>query len=312
MKAWQLTAFTTALQEADLPDPVPGQGEVLLDIKAAGLCHTDISFIDGAVPGMPSHLPIVLGHEVAGVISAVGDGVEGFSVGDAVGIASEGIDGPGVGRDGGYAERTLARVSELVRIPEGVSFAQAAAGTDAGATSYHAIAVAAGVQDGTRVGIIGLGGLGQIGARVAVLLGGEVYAVDVREERRQTAEEVGAVGFFPSVADLAPLALDVIVDFAGMNTTGPAIEAVKPGGRVVQIGAGTPAAEIPIVLLVTKNVTLVGSLGAAKDDVAAVYDLLGRGELAPEITTVGFDQIGDGLEAVRGGAVSGRSVAVRD
>jgi propanol-preferring alcohol dehydrogenase len=312
LKAWQLTEFHTSLHEVDVPDPIPAAGEVLLDIKAAGLCHTDISFIDGAVPGMPSHLPIVLGHEVAGVITAVGDGVEGYSVGDAVGIAPEGIDGPGVGRDGGYAERTIAHISELVRIPAGVSFAQAAAGTDAGATSYHAIAVAAGVTKGTRVGIVGLGGLGQTGARIAVLLGAEVYAVDVREERRQTATEVGAAGFFTAVSDLAPLGLDVIVDFAGMETTGHAVEAVKPHGRVVQIGAGKPAATIPIVLLVTRNVTLIGSLGAGKDDVVAVYDLLGSGELTPEISTVRFDEIGEGLDAVRQGTVSGRSVAVRD
>ncbi|MFC7529322.1 alcohol dehydrogenase catalytic domain-containing protein [Actinoplanes sp. GCM10030250] len=312
MKAWQLTSFGTAPQNVELPEPVPGPGQVLLDIKAAGLCHTDISFIDGEVPGMPNHLPIVLGHEVAGVIRAVGEGVDGFAVGDAVGVAAVDLNGPGVGRDGGYAEQTVARVDELVRIPEGVSFAQAAAGTDAGATSYHAVAVTAGVHKGTRVGVIGLGGLGQTGARIAVLLGAEAYGVDVREERRATAEEIGAAGFFTSVADLAPLELDVIIDFAGFDTTGPAIEAVKPGGRVVQIGAGKPDASIPVVLLVTKNVTLVGSLGAGKEDVIAVYGYLGRGELAPEITTLSFDQIGEGLGAVRRGMVSGRNVAVRD
>jgi D-arabinose 1-dehydrogenase-like Zn-dependent alcohol dehydrogenase len=69
MKAWHFTKTGSPLELTEIPDPVPGTGEVLIDVKAAGLCHTDISFIDGQVPGMPTHTPIVLGHEIAGVIA---------------------------------------------------------------------------------------------------------------------------------------------------------------------------------------------------------------------------------------------------
>lgn len=310
MKAWQFTTVGEEPQLTDLPDPVAGAGEVVIDIRAAGICHTDVSFIDGHVPGMPTHTPIVLGHEVSGVISALGAGVTGFAVGDAVGIAPTGIQGPGVGRDGGYAEKTIGFVDELVPVPKGVTFAQAAAATDAGATAYHAVTAAGGVQTGMRVGIIGLGGLGQIGARIAVLQGAEVYVSDIRDELRSVATSLGATGFFTDAGEFAALGLDVVVDFAGMNTTRAAIAGVRPGGRVVQIGAGNPDAAISVVDLVVRGITLVGSLGGTKADVEAVYALLESGALEPVISTVSFDEIGEGLRRLRLGEAEGRTVAV--
>jgi alcohol dehydrogenase, propanol-preferring len=204
MKAWHFVKTGSPVELVDIPDPVPGPGEVVVDVKAAGLCHTDISFIQGEVPGMPTRTPIVLGHEVAGVITAVGDGVTGWSTGDPVGLAPVTHSGPGVGRDGGYAEKTLSAVEELVLVPAHVSFAQAASATDAGATAYHAMRAVGGVGKGDRVGIIGLGGLGQIGARIGVLLGAEVHVCDIRPELAEVAGQIGAAGFPPTLASSPP------------------------------------------------------------------------------------------------------------
>jgi propanol-preferring alcohol dehydrogenase len=215
-----------------------------------------------------------------------------------------------VGRDGGYADRTIGLVEELVRIPDGVSFAQAAAGTDAGGTSYHAVRGVGRVTARTRVGIIGLGGLGQIGARVAVLEGAEVYVADIRAELQPVATQLGAAGFVTDVSGFDPLDLDVIIDFAGANTTDAAITAVRHGGRVVQVGAGAPKATISVVTLVTHGVELIGMLGGGKDDVVGVYDLLATGNLQPVISTVTFDDIHEGLERLRRSEVEGRSVAI--
>jgi propanol-preferring alcohol dehydrogenase len=309
MKAWQFVDVGEPLVRTELPDPVPGPGEVAVDIRAAGLCHTDISFLDGDVPGMPTHTPIVLGHEISGVISALGADVTGFEIGDAVGLAPVSHVGPGVGRDGGYAEKTLATVEELVRVPPSVTFAQAAAATDAGATAYHAVHAVGEVEKGMRVGIVGLGGLGQIGARVAVLQGAEVHVSDIRADLEPVAAGLGVTGFSTDATEFARLGLDVVVDFAGIDTTRTAIAAARPGGRVVQIGSGKPEATISVVDLVVRSIQVFGSLGGTKDDVIAVYALLDGGGLDPVISTVGFDDIADGLERLRRGESAGRTVA---
>lgn len=312
MRAWQYVGTGRPLALVEVPDPVAGPGEVVIDVRAAGLCHTDVAIMDGPTSSILGHVPIVLGHEVAGVVRELGPGVTGVRLGDRVGIdPSGGFHGPGVGRDGGYAEATIGRVGELVPIPDGVSFEQAAAGTDAGATSHHAVLVAAQVTAGTRVGVIGLGGLGQIGARVAVLAGAEVHAADVRAELGDVARGLGVQTFVTDVAELAPLGLDVIIDFAGMRTTGPAIDAVRPGGRVVQVGAGAPEATISVERLVIKRVELIGTLGSDRSDLESIYRLLASGELDPVISTIGFDDIADGLDRLRRGQATGRLVASR-
>jgi propanol-preferring alcohol dehydrogenase len=311
MKAWQYTTPGIPLLETEVAVPVPGAGEVLIDVKAAGLCHTDVGIVEGWSAGMLNHTPITLGHEVAGVISALGEGVTGFAIGDRVGLFSEGLTGPGIGKDGGFAPETIGRVSELVRMPDSVPFDQAAAGTDAGATSYHAVKIVGRVEKGMKVGIIGLGGLGQIGARVAVLLGAEVYAAEVNTDVHAYAREIGVSTVVTLVTELAGLGLDVVIDFAGAaGTTSGALGAVKAGGRVVQIGVAEPNASIDLLSLVMKQVELVGSLGGSKADIEAVYELLASGELNPRVTTIGFDEIGDGMERLRRGEIRGRLVAV--
>jgi alcohol dehydrogenase, propanol-preferring len=310
MKAWQFLGPGQPLMLTDLPDPSPAQGEVVIDVKAAGLCHTDIGILEGWSAGMLDHLPLVLGHEVAGVVVEVGEGVGDYQVGDEVGIVGEGLGGPGVGRDGGFAERTIGRVSELVRIPDGVGFGQAAAGTDAGMTSYHAVRVVAAVASGMRVGIIGLGGLGLVGARLAVLAGAEVYAAEVNTDVHDFGRELGITNIVSDSDQLAGLDLDVVVDFAGMETAAAAVAAVRPFGQVVLVGCGNPTATLDLMTTVMKQVQLVGSLGGTRDDVVEVYGLLGSGDLKMMISAIGFDQIADGLDRLQNGQVRGRLVAV--
>ena len=160
MKAWQFSEIGIAMEIVELPDPIAGTGQVIVEVKAAGLCKSDVGLMDGSITWMLAFTPIVLGHEVAGIISEVGDGITGFAVGDRVAIAGAGLDAPGLTLNGGFAEKCVGKVEQLVRVPDSVPFIQAAAAMDAGMTSYHAVRVVGGVTEGTRVGIIGLGGLG--------------------------------------------------------------------------------------------------------------------------------------------------------
>ena len=143
---------------------------------------------------------------------------------------------------------------------------------------------------GARVGVIGLGGLGQIGARVGVLAGAEVYVAEIDEEVWDLAHDLGATGVARSIRGFADRQLDVIVDFAGFGTTtAEAIEAVRFGGRVVQVGMGKLEATISTRDLIIKECELVGCRGGTSDDIAGVYELFATGQLAPHYTEIGFD-----------------------
>lgn len=312
MRAWLFTAPHQPLQLVELPDPTPAAGEVVIDIKAAGLCHTDVGFLEGAVPGFPLVSPIVLGHEIAGVVAAIGHGVTSLAVGDrvaALALPSNLPGAAGIGRHGGYAKKTVVDQSMVLPIGPDLDFAQAAAATDAGATSYRAVMTRGAVKPGMRVGIIGLGGLGMTGARIAVLAGAEVYAAEPVESVHAMAIERGVKQVATDILQLADRNLELIVDFAGMHTTGAAIAAAGYGATIVQVGGGRPEAEFIITSLVQKELRLLGSSGMSWADAIGVFGLLNSGELTLMTTDIGFDEIGEGLERLRRGEVRGRLVA---
>ncbi|QFS90435.1 Alcohol dehydrogenase [Mycobacterium sp. THAF192] len=201
MKAWLFTEVNEPLRLVDLPDPEPGPGQVVIDVKGAGLCHSDVGIIEG--PGLPwiAKLPIVLGHEVAGVITAIGEGVAGHVIGDriTIGYLKPPPWGPGLGRDGGYAEKTVVYADEIIPIPANVSCVQAAVASDSSATAYHAVRGVGEVTGDSVVGIIGLGGLGLAGVRFAALCGAIVYGVDINIEVFETALQLGAAEVFTDV-----------------------------------------------------------------------------------------------------------------
>lgn len=158
--------------------------------------------------------------------------------------------------------------------------------------------------------MIGFGGLGQIGARVAVLAGAEVYVAEVNGKVWDAAKEAGVRAVSSSIADFADIGLDAIVDYAGFGTTtAEAISTVRRGGLVVQVGMGRLESTISTRDLILSEVTLVGSQGGTKDDVAGVYDLA-TGELKPTLTEITFDEIPEGLEKLQRGEVIGRLVAI--
>ncbi len=312
MRAWQFTNTHEPLVLNEVDEPRAGADEVVIDIKSAGLCHSDVGMLDdeGWLPYVAKR-PITIGHEIAGVIAEVGDDVTDWSVGDRVGVCPSVAAGvPGYGRDGGYTSKVSIDQGALVRIPESVSFALGAAGTDAGMTSHHAVITTGGISAGDKLGIIGLGGLGQIGARIGVLAGAEVYVAEINEKVWRLAEEIGAARVTRSITDFAELELDVIIDFAGFGTTtAEAIETVRRGGRVVQVGMGVLEATISTKVLIMSEVTLVGSMGGTKEDVAGVYAYCATGKLTPAVTEITFDEIPDGLARLRRGEVVGRLVA---
>ncbi len=310
MKAWLFTGAHEPLRLIERETPRPGAGEILLEVRGSGLCHSDVGRMDGSLtPYMPQPPPIVLGHEIAGVIVAVGNGVD-HRPGARVVASGTIAFCPGRNADGGYATHCLLPAHCLLPLPDRVSFVQGAAATDAGQTSHHALMVTGGLKPGMRVGIVGLGGLGMTAARIAVLAGAEVHAAEPRRSAWGAAEAQGVRSVVADVVELAPLSLDLIVDFAGFgDTTAGAIHAVRAEGTVVQVGLGRTQALISTMALVGKSVTLRGSGGGTARDTEAVLSLMAAGELSIAATTIGFDDIPAGLDRLAAGGVVGRIVA---
>jgi len=312
MKAWLFHGVGKPLELIERADPEPGPGQVVIDVRGAGLCHSDVGFLDGTLtPMIADKLPMILGHEVAGTIAAVGPDVSGFEIGDRVVSSGPEDFAPGWAVDGGYATKCLVKAAGLIRLPDNVGYLQGAAATDAGMTAYGGVIGTGEMKPGQRVGVIGLGGLGMTGARIAVINGAaEVYGVEPRTEVWEKGKALGLKGIVSDVMELAELQLDLIVDFAGFGTTtAGAILAVRPGGIVSQVGLGKTEATISTAALTGKMVQLRGSRGGMPGATEAVIAHMAKGELEIEATAIPFDQIPQGLERLEKGGVVGRLVA---
>lgn len=316
MKAYHFESPATGLVPVELPDPVPGPGQVVLDVEAAGMCQSDVHILNGHGDEWLRKRPIVLGHEVAGTVAALGPQVTDFAVGDRVAVAlishpieqADFADAIGLGYDGGYAGKAAVPVRNLVRIPESVPFTHAAVATDSIATAYHAVVAESGAIPGSTVVIIGLGGLGLNGVRIAALQGATVYGIDIDDTVFGAARAQGALACFARIADI-PGPIDTVVDFAGVGTTtADAIAAVKPGGRVVLVGLGAAEAIVSTHQLVTNNIQLRGSIGASIGELEAVLDLLANGSLEPLIEEVDFADLEAAIRRLEKGDVRGRLV----
>jgi propanol-preferring alcohol dehydrogenase len=313
MRAWQFVGTGQPLALVDIAPRRPGADEVLIEVRAAGLCHSDVSMLnEPQAIGALLFTPIVLGHEIAGAIVEVGAAVSEWAAGDRVAVCPT-VDRsiPGYTRDGGFAELHVAPAAHLVAVPDEVSLPVAAMTTDAGMTALHALTTGGGVGPGMKVGIIGLGGLGQMGARVAVLRGASVHVAEPRREVWALAEELGASSTVANVDEWRNGAFDLIVDYAGMGTTtAAALRAVCTGGTVVLVGLGTLEVTIGAVDLVKREVRLVGSRGGTIGDIATLFELIASGDLRPAVTEIDFAQIPAGLADLAEGKVTGRLVAV--
>lgn len=310
MFAWRWTGTGRPLDLHEVPVPEPDGDEVLVRVRAAGMCHSDVGEIDE--PSWTATItrnPITLGHEIAGEVAAVGSAVTGWTPGQRVGVHPLGRTVPGYSRDGGYAAYTLAPAADLVAVPDDLSDELAAVGTDAGMTSYHAVAVVAGVRAGMRVGIIGLGGLGQLGAQLAVHLGAEVHGAEVSAEARALAASWGLARILSSADDLRGLGLDAVIDFAGAGTTTEAaVHAIRVGGDVVMVGLAAEHTTLTTADVIHQKARIHGSSGGTREDIEAVYRLLASGTLRPALEPISFDGVPAGIDRLRSGTVRGRLV----
>ncbi len=263
MKAVRLTQVGAPLELQEVPVPRIGDRDVLVRVRAAGICHSDAHYRAGTSPVRP--LPMTLGHEVAGVVEKAGDAVKDLHPGDRVCLhynitcgdcaycasGSEQFCASGlmIGHftDGGYAEYIAVPGRNALVLPEEISFEQGATLMCASATAYHALCKS-GLRAGQTAAIIGVGGLGASAVQLARAFGAlTVFAVDIREESLALAKAYGAVPVNAREAD--PVAeirrltggrgVDVSVELIGKaRTMHQAVQCLAPLGRAVIVGIG--------------------------------------------------------------------------
>src|SRR5882757_10754437 len=247
-----------SLVERELGEPPPGQ--VRLRVESCGVCHSDVLAVDG-LRADPSR-PIVPGHEIVGVIDAVGAGVTAWQAGDRVGVGYLGgqdnvcdfcrrgdfvncTDQPWTGTtvDGGYAEYAYARASGLVRIPDGLNPLGAAPLLCAGLTTYRAL-LQIDARPGALVAVQGIGGLGHLGVQYAAKLGYRVAAIARGTDKAELAAELGAHHYIDSSAEDPGTALQALGGAAAVIATAsngasmsPLVAGLAPRGRMIVVGA---------------------------------------------------------------------------
>jgi L-iditol 2-dehydrogenase len=306
MKALLLSEYKH-LEIADLPDPTPGRGEVLVSVAACGICGSDVHGYDGSsgrrIP------PIVMGHEAAGTIAALGNGVTGFAVGDRVTFDSTifcgacnncrhgdvnlcdhrqvlGVSCSEYRRAGAFAEYVSVPARILYRLPDTLSFNEAAM-LEAVSVALHGVALAQFSADSTAL-VVGAGMIGLLTLQALRAAGcARIFVADVDSTRLKLAQDAGATAVLSSNADLveqvlqltAGVGVDVAIEAVGRDETVKAsIDSVRKGGTVVLVGNISPEVTLPLQKVVTRQIRLQGSCASAGEYPRAI-ELLASGAI---------------------------------
>ncbi len=317
MKGWLFTKTNVPLTLVEKKIPKAKPGEVILKTGACGICHTDVGVLHEEGWMSIMNVPIIMGHECAGTIIEVGKGVTDFKVGDRVAVCPTGPSGkgaPGFSYDGGFGTHMEAAAADLVKVPKGLTMAEAASATDAGMTSYHAIFTRGEAKPHMNIGIIGIGGLGQFGLQALLAAGFKnVFAVDINEKSIELAKKFGVKKVVRNIKELKDENLNLIVDFAGFGqTTTDAIETLAYGGTCVLVGMGKLEFKVNVTDFITGSKKIVASNGGTKEDIAAIYELMTTGKLKPVLHEIKHEDLPKGLKDLEERKVQGRLVVVYD
>jgi len=310
MRAMIVSEPGAKFQLVERPMPAPGRHEVLIKVHACGVCHSDSVTVGGYFPGM--EYPRVPGHEVIGTIAAIGPDVDGWAIGDRVGVgwfpgmcghcprcrrgegyACDNVHGAtGVSRDGGYATHMLADQSALAHIPDELDAVESAPLLCAGVTTFNAIRNS-GARAGDLVAVQGIGGLGHLGIQFAARLGFRTVAVNRRRDKEALARKLGAHDYIDSAAEDPAAALmkmggakAIIATVTNAEAMEAIVGGLAPGGTLMVIGVGGPIRIDPIQLIL-KSAGVRGwysGVSADSEDTlnfSALHDIASMNEIYP-------------------------------
>lgn len=291
MRAGQITVSTRIFKVVDVPTPDAGVGQVRIKVAAAGVCLSDVHFLEGVLsPGYLLGDHVTLGHEVAGVIDQVGTGVTTSSVGDRVVVIAgqrneaQQITTMGFDYDGGWAEFVITKAELVAKIPDTLPFEQAAIIPDAVSTPWAAISSTGKIEAGESVAVFGVGGLGIHAVQLLKIVGcSKVIAIDPRADARANALACGAdYAFAPEDSALQQhRGLNAAFDFAGVTSVRKqALSLLGEQGRLVIVGIANEPIVIPNDMAFTYMRTqIMGHYGSEEHHVRELIEFAAQGKL---------------------------------
>ena len=291
MRAGRITVSTRAFEVVDVPTPDAGAGQVRIKVAAAGVCLSDVHFLEGILsPGYLVGDCVTLGHEVAGVIDQIGTGVSGVTLGDRVVVTVEQrneaqqITTLGFDYDGGWAEYLVTKADYIAKIPDSLPFEQAAIIPDAVSTPWAAISSTGKIQAGESAVVFGVGGLGIHAVQLLKIVGcSKIIAIDPRSEARAHALARGAdFAFAPDDPEIKQhRGLNAAFDFAGVTSVRKqALSLLGEQGRLVIIGIANEPIVIPNDMAFTYMRTqITGHYGSEARHVRELLEFAAQGKL---------------------------------
>jgi propanol-preferring alcohol dehydrogenase len=336
MRAVRFHGVGRPLAVEDVDRPRPGPKDVLIDVAAAGVCGTELHFLDGLLT--PARTPITLGHEVAGVVAEVGEAVEDVAVGDRVAVHY--LHACGACRwcrtgddhlcdvplgflafvtDGGFAEQVVVPASATVAVPDGLDLPAAAVLCCSGTTALHAVDMA-GVAAGATAVVYGTGGVGLALVQVLKEAGARPIAVARNPDRLSLARDLGAETTVNAATEDVTAAIreatggvgaDVVFELVGTReTSAAALASLGKRGTLVYVGYSFDRVEINPLSLVVPEQRIVTSVGNRRSELEDALDLAARGRLHTTVTTHPLEDATRVLQDLRAGRVLGRAVLV--
>ena len=334
MKAAILRSPKTKIDFEDRAVPVPGHGEVLIRVRACGICHGDLMVQNGDFPFV--RFPIVPGHEIAGVVEGVGAGVDYPKPGTRVGVpwlfsacghCKQCILGDeilcasrqfvGMTQDGGYQEFMIARADCVLPLPDSLGFADAAPLMCAGLTVYSGLSHA-GFKPGDKVAVVGLGGLGNLAVLFARAMGGRVAVISSTRNKEARARELGAEEFIHLGSESVGEALrawdggaDIILQVSpSAESASAAFPGLAPDGTFVLL-APAPIAVDHFALILQRQ-RLMGSPSGSRKELRATLDLAAAHGIRPELKYFPLGSAGEAMAELEAARPGGRVVLVMD
>jgi NAD+-dependent secondary alcohol dehydrogenase Adh1 len=340
MKAARLHEYRRPLRLDSVDEPrADGPFDVIVRIGAAGLCRTDLHIQEGQwAEKSQVSLPYTPGHENAGWVHEIGPGVSNVEVGDTVivhpfiscgfcapcraGDDMHCLNGsfPGINRDGGFADLLMTSARSVVKLDPSLHPEDIAALADAGLTAIHAVKKAISVlAAGTRVVVIGAGGLGHIGIQcLKAYTPAEIIVIDPSDKALALAKELGADhivkvdgGQVNTVQEITDgLGAEAIIDFVGeKGAIEDGIAMVRDGGFYYVIGYGENI-NVPTIDVISREISFIGNLVGTYTDLAELMTLTAQGKVKLHTTTYPLDAINDAMADLDNGRLQGRGILI--